>query len=89
MAREKFYQSGAFFCAGDLVASLNAAFQALEICTFTLGSNHPTLSIVMQHIATICESQGLRLEAQRMRQDALEIVVNDHLRSYPQAPYLH
>jgi hypothetical protein len=89
MAREKFYQSWAFFCAGDIVASLNAAFQALEICSFTLGSNHPTLSVIMQHIATICESQGLRLEAQRMRREALELVVNDQYRHSAETPYLH
>jgi len=89
MAREKFYQSGALFCAGNIVASLNLAFQALQICSFTLGSNHPALSVVMQHIATICESQGLRFEAQRMRREALEIVAHEHYRTSAEASYLH
>lgn len=89
MAREKFYQSGSFFCAGDTVASLNAAFQSLEICAFTLGNNHPALTIVMQHIATICESQGLRVEARRMREDAEELVAYEQCRWQNETPYLH
>lgn len=89
MAREKFYQSGAFFCAGNIVASLNSAFQALQICSFTLGNNHPALTIVMQHIATICESQGLAFEAERMRAEALQIAVKDQYRTPGSSLYVH
>ena len=89
MAREKFYQSGAFFCAGNIVASLNSAFQALQICSFTLGNAHPALTIVMQHIATICESQGLVFEAERMRTEALQIAVKDQRKTSGSNLYLH
>jgi hypothetical protein len=89
MAREKFYQSGAFFCAGNIVASLNSAFQALQICSFTLGNSHPALTIVMQHIATICESQGLAFEAERMRMEALQIAVKDQRKTSGSSLYLH
>jgi hypothetical protein len=89
MAREKFYQSGAFFCAGNIVASLNSAFQALQICSFTLGNNHPALTVVMQHIATICESQGLVFEAERMRTEALQIAVKDQRKTSGSNLYLH
>jgi hypothetical protein len=89
MAREKFYQSGAFFCSGNIVASLNSAFQALQICSFTLGNNHPALTVIMQHIATICESQGLIFEAERMRTEALQIAVKDHRKTSGPSLYLH
>lgn len=89
MAREKFYQSGAFFCAGNIVASLNSAFQALQICSFTLGNNHPALTVIMQHIATICESQGLVFEAERMRTEALQIAVKDQRKTSGHNLYLH
>ena len=73
IARDKFYQSAAAFFADDQSNAMKYAFQSLEICSFALGSNHASASIIMGHIATICDSQGLDFEAEMMRRGSLKI----------------
>jgi hypothetical protein len=73
IARDKFYQSAAAFYANDQSSAMKYAFQSLEICSFALGSNHASASIIMGHIATICDSQGLDFEAEMMRRGSLRI----------------
>jgi hypothetical protein len=78
-ARKKFHSAGEHFYQGDVANSIELAFQALEICSFTLGSSHPSASVIMHFIASICETHGLKVEALKMRRTALEIFSDDLL----------
>jgi hypothetical protein len=73
IARDKFYHSAAAFFAEDVTNALKYAFQALQICSFALGPQHSSVSVIMIHIATICDSQGLNFEAEMMRRGSLKI----------------
>jgi hypothetical protein len=86
-AHKKFVEAGTQLSAGNVAKALTLSFQALEICSFTLGLNHPAVGMLMHHIASICESQGLQLEALRMRRTALEIFAADPYASIENCAY--
>ncbi len=88
IARDKFYQSASAFFADDQTNAMKYAFQALEICSFALGNKHSSVSIIMGHIATICDSQGLDFEAEMMRRGSLKIT-EEVLRRNAKHSYCH